>query len=155
MSNLYVEMCKKCGITKKKDAFSKGYKTCKSCRSEIERHRYTLNKEHILTSKKEYYIENQEKICLQKKEYRNNNKSKLRKIDNDRYYRDKDKRIAVSKLKYAVDSGMFERPNKCSKCQIECKPHGHHTDYSKPLDVVWLCEECHLKEHGRMVVLPR
>lgn len=27
------------------------------------------------------------------------------------------------------------------------RAHGHHPDYSKPLEVVWLCIHCHNREH--------
>lgn len=36
-------------------------------------------------------------------------------------------------------------------CAIpECcgKPHGHHPDYSRPLDVVWLCDKHHKEAHA-------
>lgn len=51
------------------------------------------------------------------------------------------------KVQRAVKSGRLARPDKCSKCQTECVPHGHHEDYDRPLDVVWLCEPCHAAVH--------
>lgn len=34
----------------------------------------------------------------------------------------------------------------CEKCG-EVKVDAHHTDYSKPLDVMWLCRKHHMKLH--------
>lgn len=36
----------------------------------------------------------------------------------------------------------------CETCGKH-KTDAHHPDYSKPLEVVWLCRSCHKKEHGR------
>lgn len=33
--------------------------------------------------------------------------------------------------------------------------HGHHTDYSQPLNVIWLCPVCHSAEHKRMKLLAK
>ena len=35
----------------------------------------------------------------------------------------------------------------CCVCG-EKKSEGHHVDYSKPLDIVWLCKRHHLEAHG-------
>lgn len=45
----------------------------------------------------------------------------------------------------ALASGKMNRPDRCSNCDIICKPEGHHTDYSRPLEVIWLCHPCHRK----------
>jgi hypothetical protein len=43
----------------------------------------------------------------------------------------------------AVRRGQIIRPGVCSACGRHCKPHGHHEDYNKPMEVIWLCACCH------------
>jgi ribosomal protein S27AE len=38
-------------------------------------------------------------------------------------------------------------PQPCEKCGTSEDLQMHHEDYSKPLDVRWLCAECHQDEH--------
>jgi ribosomal protein S27AE len=56
-----------------------------------------------------------------------------------------EKRRAHAAVYRAVRSGKLVRQN-CEQCG---KPdsQAHHDDYSKPLDVRWLCGECHETEH--------
>lgn len=66
---------------------------------------------------------------------------------------------ARRKLNRAVAIGKVFKPSHCSRCNL--KPgvnnygrsnlHGHHHDYSKPLDVEWLCVFCHKKETPQAV----
>jgi hypothetical protein len=39
-------------------------------------------------------------------------------------------------------------PLPCEKCRK--KAHAHHDDYSKPLEVRWLCIKHHKEEHARL-----
>ena len=48
----------------------------------------------------------------------------------------------------AVRRNHLTRPFSCEGCRTACVPHGHHSDYSKRLKVVWLCKDCHAAEHG-------
>ena len=48
----------------------------------------------------------------------------------------------------AIKRGNLVRPAHCSNCGRGCTPHGHHADYDKPLEVEWLCHQCHLARHG-------
>jgi DNA-binding transcriptional regulator YiaG len=59
-------------------------------------------------------------------------------------------KLAQVRVKTAVDNGVLVKPDKCEKCNKESKMlHGHHNDYDKPLEVVWLCPTCHAEEHNR------
>lgn len=45
----------------------------------------------------------------------------------------------------AIQRGELTRPDTCSECGREARIIAHHEDYSKPLDVQWLCPQCHQK----------
>lgn len=54
-----------------------------------------------------------------------------------------EKRRAHWAVDNALRSGRLVRPDECGRCFTSCKPEASHTDYSKPLDVEWLCSPCH------------
>jgi RNA polymerase sigma factor (sigma-70 family) len=47
----------------------------------------------------------------------------------------------------ALKDGTLLKPETCSQCGNGGKINAHHEDYDKPLDVVWLCNCCHLRLH--------
>jgi hypothetical protein len=54
---------------------------------------------------------------------------------------------AVVALNKAVNKDKVLRPENCSECGKSGIIHGHHADYSKPLEVEWLCPLCHKRRH--------
>jgi len=65
------------------------------------------------------------------------------------------KRSAHMAVKHALERGQLVRPVTCSGtlgyAQINCtrdRPGAHHDDYSRPLDVIWLCRTCHRFRHS-------
>jgi hypothetical protein len=47
---------------------------------------------------------------------------------------------------YEMKAGRLIKPTACSRCGAEPpkhKLHAHHHDYSKPLEITWLCSKCH------------
>jgi len=69
------------------------------------------------------------------------------------------KDVARFKVRDAIKRGDLVRPDACEKCGD--KPprgrdgrvliQGHHADYSKPLEVEWICTKCHcgVTPHGQ------
>ena len=60
-----------------------------------------------------------------------------------------ERRKAAYAAMYAVRTGKLIRPDRCSVCDKTCVPQGHHPDYSKPLEVIWVCHNCHVAIHWR------
>lgn len=100
------------------------------------------------------------------REYRRLNADKIRKYARDharkwraengtegvRIYKKKypDKIKAHQKVYRAVRSGKLKR----SPCEIcGAKAQGHHEDYSKPLEVKWLCTLHHAERHKELRLL--
>ena len=47
----------------------------------------------------------------------------------------------------AISNGLITRPSRCSNCENYVDVEAHHADYSKPLEVSWLCKLCHEHLH--------
>jgi hypothetical protein len=43
--------------------------------------------------------------------------------------------------------GNLIEPDKCENCDKDKDLQAHHHDYNKPLDVNWLCSDCHADKH--------
>jgi hypothetical protein len=54
---------------------------------------------------------------------------------------------AQNAVNNAIRDGNLRR-EPCTICGTENNVHAHHKDYSKPLEVTWLCAKCHQRIHA-------
>lgn len=97
-----------------------------------------------------YYRRNRDKVIAQRDKYRATpeGRAAAKKSGEAAYKRYPEKVTARHALVQAVKSGRVQKPEVCDNCGASGKIHGHHPDYSKPLDVMWLCNPCHRDVHG-------
>lgn len=64
-------------------------------------------------------------------------------------YREKfpNKYRSHTKLNNALRDGVIAKKSLCENCGGDFRVIAHHSDYLKPLDVLWLCEVCHKAWH--------
>jgi len=69
---------------------------------------------------------------------------------NEKGERDPIKVKAQAMVRDAVRQNKLDKPSRCQECNKKYDRHlihGHHDDYSKPLEVEWLCHWCHSDRH--------
>ncbi|MBA4107886.1 MAG: hypothetical protein C0485_19310 [Pirellula sp.] len=59
-----------------------------------------------------------------------------------------DKTKAVNLVRLAIDAGGIEK-QPCCQCG-HIRAEAHHDDYTKPLDVRWLCRRRHRRHHASL-----
>lgn len=77
----------------------------------------------------------------------NNGRNKTKQAVNNYHRNNPDKVKARYKARY-----YNSVPDNCSKCGAIGPVDGHHEDYSKPLEVLWLCRPCHANIHQLIMV---
>lgn len=102
---------------------------------------------------REYYEKNKDKIRADARERYQNLSEKQKKQNTERTkawrHANRDKAKAWSAVGNAILSGKLEKPIYCELCgAFEVKIHAHHEDYSQPLNVLWLCHDCHMSLHS-------
>lgn len=58
-----------------------------------------------------------------------------------------DRYKAHTAVSNALRDGRLVPWPKCAVPDCDCAPEAHHPDYSRPLDVVWLCDSHHKAAH--------
>lgn len=143
-----MKTCKKCGEVKEIEQFAKNrpmpdgrINKCKTCIASEQRARYQANRERYAT----YELRRQ---SLPK-----------RKADRLRYQQNRRKahpdKARAWKMVYRAKRAGKLVPTPCLFCGDK-KVQAHHEDYSKPLEVLWLCFKCHRENrHGQKTNPPQ
>ena len=145
MDSHTTKTCFRCGRVKDIDEFychpqmGDGHLgKCKECTKNDVRESYALNR----AKKSEY-----EKQRNQTPERR----TKKRQYQVDRRLRNPEKYAANAMVARALKSGRLKK-GPCVYCGSTNRIQAHHRDYSKPLDVIWVCFVCHReREHNQIV----
>lgn len=133
-----MKICNKCSIAKEESEYHKhsmakdglrGY--CKICACKMRHERY---------------INNVEKESNNVKKWNNLNRGKVNAININWRKRNPNKRKAHIIVTNAISLGKLVR-KPCEICGNP-KSHAHHKDYSKPLEIIWLCPKHHKKIHS-------
>jgi hypothetical protein len=61
-----------------------------------------------------------------------------------------EQRAAARTVAKALKDGRLVRPGLCESCHKPGRIQAHHDDYSKRLDVRWLCHSCHMDLHVQL-----
>jgi len=128
INDFYIAICNKDGHEK----------MCKECKKKKSKKHYIEVRPHKI-AKMRAYNEVYEKTEHGKKKHRERADRMIAKYP--------DKHKARTALTNAVRLGKVVKQN-CQICNINENLEAHHFDYSKPLQVVWLCRYHHKVIHG-------
>jgi len=165
--------CSSCKQDKPQDAFYKVGRRCRECRVEYQRkwQAESLTPEKAAEYRARFAEKNPGYSTLKRKEWAERNPEKAKEIDRrkyekrkaakppkvertpltiaerkQRYYEKYPIKAEARKIyKYALKTGKLVR-EPCRVCGA-LEVDGHHEDYYKPLEVVWLCRTHHAQAH--------
>lgn len=112
-----MKTCSKCKQVKPATEFYSRQSRCKQCCKDQAREWASSNMERKLAINREWTARNHERKTMM---------------------------LAASNAVYsAIEKGFLIRPEFCQLCGNPGRIEASHDDYSKPLDVQWLCQPCH------------
>lgn len=130
-----------------------GTRVCKKCKANLPMGMFRVMKRVRPSG---FLSENRRYTCRKcdnrrRLEYAKKPNEKVRRAKSAKRYRsdptEKMKNYARGAVSNAIDKGRLVRLP-CEQCGA-IDTEAHHDDYSKPLDVRWLCRPHHMTLHGR------
>ena len=157
--------CSKCIVEKDLSEFYKDrsrkdglYSRCKKCHNEAVK-RYSQTDKGKESNRKGHCKYRQTEVGKETERkssqaYSRTEKGRevSRKADRKRYQFSPEKLKARIAVNHTIRDGKITRPSICEYCFEKGLIDGHHEDYSKPLDVDWLCKKCHKELHRKVLV---
>jgi hypothetical protein len=136
-----MKTCFKCGKEKELEEFYRHSAMgdgrlgkCKACTKKDVAENYRKNIEHYVAYEKQRFKSPERK-------------QQLLKYQQSRRIKSPGKYKCHTAVSNAIKDGkLIKQP--CEVCGT--KAEAHHDDYSKPLDVRWLCRKHHLEHHGKV-----
>ena len=162
--NVYASECKKCIAKRSNDHY-------KANRDEQNRKRkkyYLENRQIQLEKRKKFYWDNREDIRkrvnasrktpeqrsiinARGRKWAKENKEKHQANATKWKRNNPEKAKAHQYVLWAVRLDVLKKPEVCANCKMKVRLDAHHQDYSKPLEVEWLCRLCHMHQHEKML----
>ncbi len=118
-------------LNKKGKLAGKPRSYCLECERQKDYERYSIPEEKLkhLYQSAQWRKDNRQAVAGHSAKWANENQ---------------EKRKAHQIVKYALDKKYLTKGTYCECCGATDRPlEGHHPDYSRPLDVLWLCRSCH------------
>lgn len=147
-----MKKCKRCLIEKEENLFGLFKRSkdglnryCKICMNFFSKVYSDKNREKIRQKKRDKY--KIESVSILKKENDRRKTDAWRKHHNEYQKKHRLSRDARQILRRAVSKGLISKNINCENCFSDVFIEAHHKDYSKPLEVVWLCRACHKSLH--------
>jgi hypothetical protein len=116
---------------------------CKECSKKDVKNNYTTNKDYYQEYDRQraqlpHRVEARKEYASTEEGRESGNRAKKRWAKNNR-----EKAKATWTVNNAIRDGKLERGAECSVCHSTKNVEAHHEDYSKPLEIVWLCKKHH------------
>ena len=149
---MMIKICLYCGTNFSPYRNRNSQKYCKNCskkaNKEYKHNWYGANKQRILRNRKKYFQENKKEELERTKKWRLKNPEKTKiqrrkdaKIEGERY---------PEKIKARMEANnkiKISKNKMCEICKINKAENKHHEDYTKPLEVMFVCIPCHNQLH--------
>ena len=104
------------------------------------------NPEKVAAAHRRWWKANPEKVRAYGRRYQQTPHGKKSRLARNRR-ESREKIGARNAINNGIRNGSITRPDTCEYCGVVDEPiEASHSDYSRPLDVEWLCRPCHRKK---------
>lgn len=130
------------------------HKYCDGCRDEGRKLKMqewaNNNRESLREYSRRQYRKNAAKICAKTKAYAKTESGRRMRAtcEANQRIRNPHKIAARQMVRCAIVCGVLVK-KACERCE-NSKAEAHHDDYTKPLEVKWLCHRCHRIRHQEL-----